>query len=108
MANFAGGREICGFIMKEWFILPIDNIAEADREFYMDEEQLLHVMMEHRPDIVGIYHSHPSGQPVPSAKDIEHAPPVWRYWIIAGGNVIEWEIKNGVAEAAKVDPEVVA
>lgn len=101
-------REICGFIMRDWWILPVDNIAAADREFYMDEQQQLHVMTEHLADIVGVYHSHPSGQTFPSPKDIEHAPRNMRYWIVAGGNVIEWEIKNGVAQTPKVDPEVMA
>lgn len=101
-------REICGFIMMDWWIEPIDNIAPVDREFYMDEQQQLHVMTCHREDIVGVYHSHPSGSPLPSPKDVENAPRNMRYWIIAGGQVVEWVIKNGVAEAAKVDPEVVA
>ena len=101
-------REICGFIMRDWWIEPIDNIAPSAREFYMDEEQQLHVMTHHLADILGVYHSHPSGQTFPSPKDIEHAPRNMRYWIVAGGNVIEWEIKNGVAQTAEVDPEVVA
>lgn len=101
-------REICGFIMKGWWAEPIRNIAPADREFYMDEDQQLHVMTEHYHDIVGVYHSHPSGQTFPSPKDIEYAPRNMRYWIIAGGSVIEWEIKNGVAQTPAVDPEVLA
>lgn len=101
-------REICGFVMKDWWIEPIDNIAPVDREFYMDSNQQLHMMTEHGDDILGVYHSHPSGQDFPSPKDIEHAPRNMRYWIIAGGNVIEWEIKNGVAQTAEIDPEVLA
>ena len=101
-------REICGFIMDGWRAEPIRNIAPSDREFHMDPEQQLHVMTCFLADIVGVYHSHPSGQAFPSPKDIEHAPRGMRYWIIADGNVIEWEIKNGVAQTTEVDPEVVA
>jgi proteasome lid subunit RPN8/RPN11 len=108
MSMDGGNREICGFIMRNWFIIPIENIALGDREFYMDEQQMLHVYAEHRQDMLGIYHSHPSGNMVPSRKDIEHAPKDLRYWIVSGRGVIEWVIQDGVATSVQADPEVVA
>ena len=101
-------REICGFILRGWDAEPIDNVAPKDREFYMDEQQQLEVMMQNRGKIIGVYHSHPSGQTFPSPKDIEYAPRGMRYWIIASGKVTEWVIKNGIAEAAATDSEVLA
>lgn len=106
LMNIAGvraDREICGFIMKDWWVYDIENTAVSDREFYMNEEQLLHVMMNHREDVIGIYHSHPGGNLTPSRKDIEYAPNDMRYWIISPRGVVEWVIMNGVAQTAKVD-----
>lgn len=108
MAASSPTREICGFIMREWRIHLIDNIAPVDREFYMDESQQLDAMLEWRGEILGVYHSHPSGNPTPSCKDIENAPRGMRYWIITMSEVVEWEIKNGIAQAREVDAEIVA
>jgi proteasome lid subunit RPN8/RPN11 len=102
------GREICGFIMKDWWILPIDNIARDDLEFHMHPDQQLHVQMEHGADILGVYHSHPGGLNRPSLRDAAMAPFGMRYWIIAGDTVSEWEFKNGEAFPVEVVPEVVA
>lgn len=43
------------------------------------------------PELMGYYHSHPSGHPVPSATDCEHSTGDLRIWaIIAGGQVAFW------------------
>jgi proteasome lid subunit RPN8/RPN11 len=43
------------------------------------------------PELLGYYHSHPSGHPRPSASDCEHASGDRRAWaIIAGGEVAFW------------------
>lgn len=43
------------------------------------------------PELIGYYHSHPSGHPVPSATDCEHSTGDLRIWaIIAGGQVAFW------------------
>ncbi len=97
LADREAHREICGFIMKDWVIFPIDNVSSRDDHFDMDEQQQLHVMMEHRGDIVGLYHSHPSGSFDPSMRDCAMAPIGMRYWIITLDGVAEWEIKNGDA-----------
>lgn len=38
-------------------------------------------------ELVGFYHSHPDGAPVPSAFDLEHAWPWYSYLIIAVGGI---------------------
>ncbi|NJN75646.1 MAG: hypothetical protein HC796_04775 [Synechococcaceae cyanobacterium RL_1_2] len=43
--------------------------------------------------IVGIYHSHPGGSPIPSSHDLQLAWPQYSYWIIA---------LDGTMEPAKV------
>ena len=43
------------------------------------------------PELLGYYHSHPSGHPAPSATDCEHASGDQRVWaIVAGGEVAFW------------------
>lgn len=108
LAYGSPGREICGFILKNWIALEIENVSKNDLEFYMQEDQLLHAMMNYRPDIIGVYHSHPGGIDRPSTKDVAYAPKDMRYWIIANGDVKEWVIKDGDAYPVEINPEVVA
>lgn len=103
MAIASPVREICGFIMNGWWPQPISNVARADREFYMDEDQLLHMYVEHRSDIIGVYHSHPSGLTHPSDSDVTFAPPGMRYWVVTTEEVTEWEIRDGHARQVLVD-----
>jgi desampylase len=48
------------------------------------------------PPLLGYYHSHPSGHPVPSATDCEHSSGDGRAWaIVAGGEVRFWQDGDG-------------
>jgi desampylase len=52
------------------------------------------------PDLLGYYHSHPDGHPVPSATDCAHASGDDRAWaIVAGGQVGFWRDGTGGFEA---------
>ncbi|MEW9854192.1 M67 family metallopeptidase [Novosphingobium sp. M1R2S20] len=43
------------------------------------------------PQVLGYFHSHPSGHPVPSATDCEHSTGDLRIWaIVAGDEVAFW------------------
>jgi proteasome lid subunit RPN8/RPN11 len=97
LARKSPAREVCGFVMKSWVILPIDNISANDYQFHMNEEQQLHVFCNYRDEIVGVYHSHPSGSDFPSDRDIEVAPRRMRYWIVTQESVTEWVIADGIA-----------
>jgi proteasome lid subunit RPN8/RPN11 len=108
MAIASPAREICGFVMDGWVPLPISNVAHDDREFYMDDSELLHVYSHHKNDIVGVYHSHPGGSNHPSDADATFAPPGMRYWIVTADEVTEWEISNGSARQIMVDSVRVA
>jgi proteasome lid subunit RPN8/RPN11 len=54
------------------------------------------------PQVLGYYHSHPTGHPVPSATDCEHSTGDSRIWaIIAGSEVAFWrDSGNGFAPLA--------
>lgn len=93
-------REICGFILRDYTICPIKNVAEGERDFKMDDQQLIQFFQENFNAVLGVYHSHPGGREDPSERDIIYAPARMRYWIVTPKRVIEWEIRDGVATKA--------
>lgn len=95
MARRSPEREICGFILQDWAICPIDNIAEHDHNFKMSDQDIIDFFTVNYGAVLGMYHSHPSGREDPSEADIEYAPARLRYWIVTPSNVIEWEIGHG-------------
>lgn len=68
-------------------VLVCDNVHdEPGHRYTIDPEDFLHA--EHAAEdrgrsIVGVWHSHPNGEPVPSATDRAEAWPGWSY-LIAG------------------------
>ena len=76
------------------------NVAEdRTRHFEIDPAALLWAHKEARgggAELLGYFHSHPEGHPVPSATDCEHASGDARVWaIIAGGEVKFWRDGEG-------------
>jgi proteasome lid subunit RPN8/RPN11 len=72
-----------------------DNVADDPlRRFEIDPAALLAAHREARAggaELLGYYHSHPEGHPVPSAIDCEHASGDERVWaIIAAGEIAFW------------------
>lgn len=73
--------ETCGLIAglggRAQVILPVRNVAADARVHYeMDHATLVQAMfeIEHRGlELIGIYHSHPNGEPIPSQTDIRLA-----------------------------------
>jgi len=97
-------QECCGLLLGcEGRVLEaraVHNIAEDPlTRFEIDPAALLAAHKAARdggPQIVGYYHSHPTGHPVPSATDCEHASGDSRIWaIIAGDNVKFWRDGEG-------------
>lgn len=98
LAKSDEGKEVCGLILANEEVHPILNVArEPARRFEMDPHQQLKAIesasVEKMGDqIIGMFHSHVSGNPVPSEMDLDHwAPEGWKYWIVAGDYVVEWE-----------------
>ncbi|MCP1471367.1 proteasome lid subunit RPN8/RPN11 [Sphingobium sp. OAS761] len=85
--------EICGLLLGRpddiTAILPADNVApDPARHFELDPARLLSAYRDARtggPQVVGHFHSHPSGRPVPSATDAACAVPDGRLWLIVTG-----------------------
>lgn len=87
-------KEICGFVMKNWSLVPVRNVSPTPKtRFEIDPAAQLALVKERRGDILGIYHSHPSGSCEPSITDKKGWPavPHWRYWIVTKTMVAEWE-----------------
>ncbi len=92
--------EACGLLLGEideqgnWHIaqaLPLRNIYDSPAYFEFAPEDLLAVELEHPGQVVGVYHSHPTGYPLASATDRENMQRVnveqqipWVWLIIKG------------------------
>lgn len=86
-------REICGFVMKNWDIVPCDNVSPFARKmFEIDPAFQLELVKTQRNNILGIYHSHPGQNPRPSITDVNGWPsfPNARYWTVVNRGVFEW------------------
>lgn len=100
-AAAAAPDECCGVLLgtagRIEALLPAANIA-ADRRvrFEIDPAALIAAHRAARAggaQVLGYYHSHPAGHPVPSATDCEHASGDGRAWaIVAGRGDGGWEI----------------
>lgn len=94
------GGIIDGELLRASTILPIPNRAVEPRlHFVMDEKSLVQSMMvleSQRLSLVGIYHSHPDGEPIPSREDIHRAYyPGTAYLIVGKTNIAAWDIRQG-------------
>jgi len=100
----AAPDECCGLLLGQGGqiteVRPADNVAQdKSTRFEIDPAALLEAHREAReggPELIGYYHSHPDGHPVPSATDCDHASGDARIWaIIAGGEVRFWRDGSG-------------
>lgn len=98
-AKKSGDQECCGLLLGSGErmdrVQPAENVADDPaRRFEIDPAALLAAHKAARqggPDLIGYYHSHPDGHPLPSATDCEHSSGDGRLWaIIAAGEVTFW------------------
>ena len=98
-AEKAGPEECCGLLLGRGELIdrahPCANVADDPaRRFEIDPAALLAAHKAARaggPQVLGYYHSHPNGHPLPSASDCEHASGDRRVWaIVASGEVTFW------------------
>ncbi|WP_310533986.1 M67 family metallopeptidase [Novosphingobium sp.] len=101
-------REACGLLLGRAGVIeraqPCANVA-ADplRHFEIDPAALIAAHRAERAGgeaLIGYWHSHPEGHPLPSATDCEHASGDGRVWAIAAaGEVTFWRDGPGGFEA---------
>lgn len=88
-------REVCGFITHDWEVIPVCNVSEDNKAFIMDEAELLDLMVKYSGQFLGVYHSHPSGDPRPSATDETFSyNAYYRYFIVTAVAVYEWRFTD--------------
>ena len=107
--------ECCGLLLGRGErieqVSPAANVADdPTRRFEIDPAALLAAHKGARqggPDLIGYYHSHPDGHPLPSATDCEHASGDGRVWaIIARDEVTFWrDGESGFVEEAATQGE---
>lgn len=98
-------RECCGILLgadgRVERLAPASNVhPEPDRFFEIDPQILIdshRAAREGGPQVVGYYHSHPTGPAAPSATDIQMAAGDGMIWAIIGhGEVRFWrDSKSG-------------
>lgn len=98
-AQAGAPNEVCGFVINNWDWISIPNChPEPDRHFNMDEQAMLDVLLRNAHNVLGIYHSHPSGRKAPSPDDVglmrNYAVHGFRFWIVTYNNVYEWRIQD--------------
>lgn len=106
-AERAAPHECCGVLLGqgtriESAVSAANVSPEPLTRFEIDPAALFAAHREARGggrQLIGYYHSHPSGHPVPSATDCEHSTGDMRVWaIVAGGEVAFWrDSGNGFA-----------
>lgn len=103
-------REACGLIAgvpeagvyRAVEIIPVANTAPDPLHLYhMDKTELARQITRlnaRKLTLVGLYHSHPAGDPIPSPVDIAQAAYPDTAYLIAGlrrGDLAAWEIRYG-------------
>jgi proteasome lid subunit RPN8/RPN11 len=90
-AREAAPRECCGMLVgradRILFSVAAVNLAESPTRYLIDPADHIRARREARQrelDVVGFYHSHPTGPAYPSAVDIAEASYAESVWLIAG------------------------
>ncbi|MEO7384146.1 MAG: M67 family metallopeptidase [Novosphingobium sp.] len=104
----AAPNEACGLLLGRGGVIEraisCANVAtDPLRHFEIDPAALIAAHRAARaggPELIGYWHSHPNGHPLPSATDCEHASGDGRVWAIAaGGEVRFWRDADGGFES---------
>jgi proteasome lid subunit RPN8/RPN11 len=70
LEDVAGGR--VGRVERRY---PLVNALASPKEYYSDGRSMANAlkdMNKHTLDVLAVYHSHPTSEPVPSRKDLEN------------------------------------
>lgn len=95
-------HEVCGLLVGgeeiERVIRAANVCLDKRTRFEIDPISLFEAIRRERQGVerlLGYYHSHPKGPPVPSARDATQAIADGRLWLIAGcGRVTAWQMTS--------------
>lgn len=98
LADYAQPRECCGILFGTGnridTYLSADNVHPApETHFEIDPAALIEAYRAEReggPQVVGYYHSHPTGDAAPSATDRQRAAHDGKVWAIIAGGVVRF------------------
>ena len=105
--------EICGLLLGTGDavtqVVPCRNVAsEPARRFEIDPAALIAAHRAARngePQVIGHYHSHPTGSPLPSPRDAADAAPDGAIWLIVGGGAVRaWRAVASGRVEGRFDP----
>lgn len=99
--------ECCGLIAVESgairFAYPLTNANPSPATFTVDPEEHFGAMRHAENqgwEILGVFHSHPNGEPSPSPTDVAMAwDPDWIHLIAGNGDLAAFLIRDGEVEA---------
>jgi len=104
--------ECCGLLASDAegrlrFAYPLTNVEASPISFTIDPDEHLHALLHAEAqgwEISGVFHSHPGGEGLPSARDLR-APhdPAWIHLIVATGRVRAFTYLEGRALELEVD-----
>lgn len=108
-------NEACGLLGGEGGkvrrVYPVENIFHSPRAYQMNSVEQVRAMLEIEVagwELSGIFHSHPSGSPFPSATDVAQAYyPDSLYLILAPDAHGEWQSRAFQIQAGHVEEAVV-
>lgn len=109
--------ETCGLLLGRDSVVnaiePCDNVhSKPATHFELDPAALFRALRRARaggPQVIGHYHSHPSGIAAPSATDAAQAAPDGAFWIIvAGTDLTAWRAASDGAVHGRFDPVALA
>jgi proteasome lid subunit RPN8/RPN11 len=107
------GREACGLLLGQGARVAAAQVcanvaADPSRWFEIDPAALLAAHRAARaggPAVVGHYHSHPGGSPVPSPRDAAAAAPDGALWLIVGATeALLWRAVAAGAVEGRFNP----
>lgn len=98
----ASALEICGALLADRTgvvaLVALENrSAHPHTEFFIAAADIARVERQAERSghtLAGFYHSHPGGNAVPSARDLELAVPGYTYWIAARHEVRAWRLRD--------------
>jgi proteasome lid subunit RPN8/RPN11 len=102
--------ECCGLIAGVEgairFAYPLTNSDPSPVSFTVDPGEHFGAMSHAESqgwEISGVFHSHPTGEPSPSATDVAMAwDPLWIHLVVARGEIAAFRIVDGEVEAVEL------
>lgn len=95
-------EEVCGFILDDFSYHIIKNVAPRPQtSFFMDPIEQIEFLKENHKRVVGVWHTHPTKDAIPSEDDMSgwHPRMPWRYFVVNEFEVNEYKRgEDGTAE----------